>query len=277
MIIATGQQHWNNIESQLDLLGIEHITYDRFVFEDQKDNISKVIALMNDELSIETLRKVITARTQNDYTHIADIYISNQYFAVPAFAHNYGKAETFIDAGSYVGDTIERFLFSYEGIFSRIYAFEPSAKQYKALQCRISRLCSEWALDTDRIITENAALSDKTGLCSVFPGGNNMGSDYIADVNNDTGYYVKQYSLDDYIGDDRIDFLKADIEGTEMRMLVGASNSIRKYKPKIAICLYHNPFDFIDIPLFIYGLRHDYRFAVRHHSYEYNETVLYAW
>lgn len=40
--------------------------------------------------------------------------------------------------------------------------------------------------------------------------------------------------------DIRLSYIKADLEGYEMNLLFGASKTIKKYKPKIAITTYHN-------------------------------------
>ena len=73
------------------------------------------------------------------------------------------------------------------------------------------------------------------------------------------------------------DFLKADIEGYEYQMIAGAKESIRKNKPLLAICIYHNAVDFYSILLLIKSIEPEYKFAVRHHTSRLSETVLYAW
>jgi hypothetical protein len=42
---------------------------------------------------------------------------------------------------------------------------------------------------------------------------------------------------------DKIDFIKADIEGAERDMLRSASNVLKTFAPKLAICTYHLPDD----------------------------------
>lgn len=72
-------------------------------------------------------------------------------------------------------------------------------------------------------------------------------------------------------------FIKADIESYEYRMLLGARESIRKWKPRLAICIYHNAVDFYSIPLLVKSFVPEYKLAIRHHSFQTEEAVLYAW
>ncbi|HEY8097641.1 MAG TPA: FkbM family methyltransferase, partial [Methylobacter sp.] len=74
----------------------------------------------------------------------------------------------------------------------------------------------------------------------------------------------------------RVDFIKMDIEGAELAALKGASESIQKFKPRLAISLYHRLSDFIDIPSEIRRLHPEYRFYLGHHSVHQEETILYA-
>jgi FkbM family methyltransferase len=74
----------------------------------------------------------------------------------------------------------------------------------------------------------------------------------------------------------RLDFIKMDIEGSELSALKGAETSIRRWRPKLAISLYHRPEDFFSIPLWIDSLGVGYRFFLDHYSIHNEETVLYA-
>jgi hypothetical protein len=60
-------------------------------------------------------------------------------------------------------------------------------------------------------------------------------------------------------------------------LLKGARSSIRQQKPKIAICVYHYPTDIPDIANYLAELVPEYQFALRHHSPQLMETVLYCW
>jgi FkbM family methyltransferase len=86
-------------------------------------------------------------------------------------------------------------------------------------------------------------------------------------------------SIDDAVAQKqlpRVDFIKMDIEGAEFPALRGAEQTIRKYRPKLAISLYHQLSDFITIPRWLYELNLGYDFYLDHHTIYENETVLFA-
>jgi FkbM family methyltransferase len=74
----------------------------------------------------------------------------------------------------------------------------------------------------------------------------------------------------------RVDFVKMDIEGAELMALKGGEQAIRRWKPKLAISLYHRPEDFFTIPLWLDSLGVGYRFFLDHYSIHHEESVLYA-
>ena len=67
-----------------------------------------------------------------------------------------------------------------------------------------------------------------------------------------------------------------DIEGAEIKALEGAKEIIKKYKPKLAISIYHNPKDLIQIPIYLKKLLPEYKIYIRHHSLRETDTVCYA-
>ena len=60
-----------------------------------------------------------------------------------------------------------------------------------------------------------------------------------------------------------LNYLKADVEGYELHMLRGAANSIRKYRPKIAITTYHACSHAEEISAFLRELVPDYQILIK--------------
>jgi FkbM family methyltransferase len=96
------------------------------------------------------------------------------------------------------------------------------------------------------------------------------------DVNNDT---VKTITIDDIVKKydiHKVDFIKMDIEGAELNALKGAIQTIKTFKPILAIALYHREIDFYNIPLFIEQLNLGYKFYINHNTIHQGETILFA-
>lgn len=87
---------------------------------------------------------------------------------------------------------------------------------------------------------------------------------------------INTISIDEIRTKSPITFIKMDIEGSEGMALDGAINTIKKNKPKLAICVYHKPEDILEIPLKILDMVPEYKLYLRHYSYVDTETVLYA-
>ena len=84
-------------------------------------------------------------------------------------------------------------------------------------------------------------------------------------------------AIDNVVKDERVTFIKMDIEGAELKSLMGARNTIIKNHPRLAICAYHKPEDLYELPGYILSLVPEYKFLLRHYCTSQYETVLYAY
>jgi len=90
---------------------------------------------------------------------------------------------------------------------------------------------------------------------------------------------VMTLSIDDFVAGqkvERIDFVKMDIEGAEINALQGAAGTIKKFRPKLAISIYHDLDGFTKIPLFLESLGAGYDFYLSHYTIHLEETILYG-
>lgn len=86
-------------------------------------------------------------------------------------------------------------------------------------------------------------------------------------------------SIDDYVRNNnmqKIDFIKLDIEGSEIPTIKGAQETIKKFKPKLAICVYHRKEDLWEIPILLKSFVPEYRLFLNHYTLHSGETVLFA-
>ena len=113
---------------------------------------------------------------------------------------------------------------------------------------------------------------------------NNGAGSYVSEnycENNSIGERVKikSVTIDSFIKENKLekfDFLKLDVEGAELNVLFGAIKSIKRYRPKLAISIYHSLEDFFDIPFYLMAELEHYDFNIRLYSGALMDTVLYA-
>jgi len=126
----------------------------------------------------------------------------------------------------------------------------------------------------DKIIPVKALLSDKDGVSKIKMTGSGSSSALAND-----GTEVGSITLDSFVfknNIEHIDFIKLDAEGAELDVLKGAKETIEKFKPKLAISVYHKGDDIVAISLLLHELLKDANFYLSHKNYTWNETVLFV-
>ncbi|MFZ5968963.1 MAG: FkbM family methyltransferase [Bacillota bacterium] len=232
------------------------------------DKLEKIYENLADLNSKETMVNVIKGKITNDLSYFEKIQSKDEYFNDIT---NPSDNEYLIDGGAYIGDTIQQFISRVKD-YRKIYCFEPSEKIFNQLTITKKKVCN----DDKRIVLYKKGLYS----CNKRISFNNQignGGDKI-DETMDNDNKVEVVSIDEII-DDKVTFIKMDIEGSELEALRGAKKTILKYRPKLAICVYHKNDDLIKIPQFIMDLGLDYKYYLRHHGdfpAMTNGTVFYA-
>ena len=249
------------------------MTVDEYVFTKHMDEILHCLELLDDEESATVYVETIESRLMGRLPS-REIFNRNQYFALSEFC-TFSEKEIFVDCGAFVGDSVEGYIFSHEGTFGKIVAFEPDAVNFNALKIRTERLNKEWALPAGKIELVNAGVGRKTTE-GIVPKHVGLGS-MISEQKISDGDTIKIFALNDYFSAQKVGFIKADIESFEFDMLQGAEKIIRRDVPKISVCIYHNASDMYQILLWLAKLDLGYKFSIRHHSPANLDTVLYAY
>ena len=155
--------------------------------------------------------------------------------------------EVFFDAGAYNGDTVKRFC-SITNNYEHIYGVEPDPRSFKKLALSCENL--------DKVTLINAALSNVDGETSFTFSkgrGNKKGGKDI----------ISQRSIDSILNGSRASIIKYDIEGEEEKGLLGASNMIKTFKPKILLSAYHKIDDIFHLPAILDSIDSSYSYALR--------------
>jgi FkbM family methyltransferase len=142
---------------------------------------------------------------------------------------NYSKigiGSIVLDVGTYSGVQTVRFS-KIVGNTGKVYAFEPDKESFKTLLMNLSEH------KCDNVIALNYGLYDFDGvLCFNSSGGMGAG----IDMNGIDEIVVKTLSTAvRELKIDKIDFIKMDIEGSEIPVLTSGREILRKFKPRLIV------------------------------------------
>jgi len=169
------------------------------------------------------------------------------------------------DIGGCYGET--SFWFSKSvGRTGKVFCFEPLLENYKILEenLRANRI--------ENVVLVKMAVGDVTGEVRIYGKGGGA-------TISETGSIVPCMTIDEFVSRfqvEKVDMVKMDIEGSELKAMKGAAETLKRFKPKLAISVYHGGEDCVSIPLFIESLKLGYRIYLRHFTPSYSETILFA-
>lgn len=253
---------------------------------DNYEKIKKIEKILYDDRSKKIYREVVRRRVIGATGEFNKLKtrIDPQYI----FQHMYknmSNNEIIVDCGGYIGDSVEKFVLSFGNNIKKIYSFECFKDNILKINEMGQSLKNNGWLG--ELIVAPYAVSNKNDKI-IFNDIGNPDSGYLPESRLTVKYNdklspvktieVETRRIDDYVlENERITLIKMDIEGAEYEALEGAEKIIKKYKPRLAISIYHNPSDYWRIYEIIHNFSSEYKFAVRHHQNNHLDTVLYAW
>jgi len=182
------------------------------------------------------------------------IFIGNEYDVSPENI----RGKTVVDAGANLG-TFSLMCAALGA--KKVYAFEPVKGTYEMLKKNIEDNGLQHV-----IIPVNKALGEgnyETQIRSDYAGdgGSSIG---LSGEKPKMSQNITVISLDSFFAgkEERVDVIKADVEGYEENVLIGAKATISKFKPILALSAYHKPTDKVAIPKLIREIRPDYNIKV---------------
>jgi len=227
--------------------------------------ISAAFNLWGDETSKELYKAIIKFRLTDDYSVLPEPDREHQY--CPPDLPAWKTPLRLVDCGAFDGDTLVKFINAGIPIES-VAAFEPDETNFSKLAT---------------FVRSNKTLKDVAlWPCGVFSATKQLrftaGKDEASMLSSEGDVVVQCVSLDEAIPNFAPTLIKMDIEGAEYDALLGARQTIARYKPGLAISLYHRPEHIWQIPMLLERLcgTGGYRFYLRSHAFSGFDLVLYA-
>lgn len=245
------------------------ITYDLFAdkcesvswdyISENKDKFWETYNLFEDNLSKKTMMIYLKSHITLNRLYIKNLLdetgITDEYFneiTAPAVC---GGGGIYVDCGAFNGDSVEDFISFVGGKYKRIFAIEPDTKNFQAMQKLIEEK------NYKNVSLYECGVWDKKETLT-FSDDGTVGS-AISESGNIT---VKVDSIDNIVGDSSVSLIKMDVEGAELKALQGATNTLKRSRPALALSAYHKRADLITIPQFIKNVYQNCKFYLRKHD-----------
>lgn len=217
------------------------------------------LSLLSDEKSRQIYFDLIQFRTTGQYQFCPQPDIEDQY--APKDIPPWNSQLRLIDCGAYNGDTLMMFK-NYGYQLESVVAFEPDLANYQLLvqnmqgQSGIFLPCG--VASSAKIVRFSAGDGEASRVTE------------LGEIS------IQMLSIDDALPGWTPNLIKLDVEGGEYDALLGAKQTLKKYRPGLAISAYHLPSDLWRLGLLIESMQLNYRFYMRSHAYSSFDTVLYA-
>lgn len=206
--------------------------FDREFYNANYGEIKRAYDVLADEESKNAYSAVINYRLSGKMSYLVNAFSKKE--EIYSFFEKREK-NVAVDVGAYNGDTVREELQFFPSL-SKIYAIEPDPKNFKRLKKYTDGIAFP------QIVSINAAAWSECSGGSFLSAGNRNSS-----VSSTASFEHKVNSVDlmslDSLIDERIDYIKYDVEGAEYEALLGSHRLISEYKPDMLVSLYHRSRD----------------------------------
>jgi len=228
-------------------------------FGKRKEEISKLRSQLSDSKRVPTLdgfAHFIESLDEIEFPEISE----TPYF--PKDIPGWQKELKFIDCGAYDGDTVKQAMDS-GYLIKQAFCFEPDPISFRKLTLNL--------MDLTNIFCLPLGVSDSTAIMS-FSSQQSTGSRLLDQGDS----WIQCVAIDDFIAGSDTNLIKMDIEGGELSALKGATKLLKRYRPNLAISVYHKTNDIWQIPSLIIETLGSCQLYLRRHSRAIADTVLYV-
>jgi FkbM family methyltransferase len=233
---------------------------------ENKAKIQQVAATWSDAASLQQFINQVAWRLSGDFNLFPDPSLGKIYFS-PSFIQLLPD-EHFVDCGAFTGDTLVDFLAFAGNDFLKYTALEPDPQNFTKLSRFVANCEAQhqskieilpYATHSSRQTLRFSGLGNASATCTI-----------------DGDLEVQGERLDDIFAAESPTFIKLDIEGGEIEALLGAKELLKKFRPIVAVSIYHVQDHLWEIPMLLSSILNDYNFYSIAHDHEGWDLVMYA-
>ena len=235
----------------------------RLSYLQHEDDLAQALDVWGDDASRKVFLDLLELRLFGNFEHVSCPDTKHQYF--PSDLPRHQEPMRFVDGGAFTGDTLQRFLAA-GYVFEAVAAFEPQHENFSRLSEFVSSHST--TLPNAEIFrcglgdaNEDAAVTHEASASRITKGG---------------GDTVSVVAFDQVLPSFNPTLVKLDVEGYEARALAGASQSIRRCQPSVAVCIYHEPHHLWTLPKMLKRMLPNHSLALRYHGFNGFDSVAYA-
>lgn len=155
-----------------------------------------------------------------------------------------------LDAGANIGVFTRKALWAGA---AKVIAIEPAPEN---LECLRRTFAAEIA--DGRVVVYPKGVWDKDDVLKLSVDPTNSARDtFVRPIDNPQFIDAPLTTIDKLVGElqlPNVDFIKMDIEGAEQKAVIGARNTIARFRPRMALCIYHLKGDDVTIPKLVAGI-----------------------
>lgn len=228
--------------------------FDEEYFKAHMSELFKVYSMLADKTSKKVFQNVLNFKLSGKIDLLKEIETPK----TEVFENiiKLSDTEHYLDLGGYDGDTVEEFLGVTGGSYGSVTVLEPDSKNFRKLHNKA--LEKDW---NDMLLLNEGIWDSDTELSFDNRAGRNS---YLSESGKVS---VKVRSIDSVTEGKCVTFIKMDVEGAELRAIMGAKETLRTKKPKLQFSGYHRNEDLFSLPLALCEIEPDYHIYLRHHPY----------
>lgn len=250
-----------------DFLNIPESFLDEKFVEEKWDLLQAAFGNLEDKLSRDTYVAALNTKLNEDLSFIKPL-VRPDHLYFPTTEFPVSDDERLLDVGGYTGDTVREFVATTKGLFERIISLEPYPEIYKKLVATINELGISDRCDAVNV----GAWRNKATLSFAR---SDMDIDSKIATKGDETIHVD--TIDNILDglEQPVSFIKMDINGAEFEALLGARNTIKNSRPRIAVKM-HVKEDFYRIPNLLKEYAPDIKLYLRQRNFMSMMLVLYG-